>query len=158
MAKTKKEIDKESMYKKLMPSGPRTVRTAPADAAPEPVPRREPAGEAEKAPQEAAGPLHRPAQPRKVSVPSLDSQRTVVVNAMETAVLDKLDTVLSRCQCCRCDRCKKDIVALSLNKLPPKYMVLAEGQPAPDVDPQTNASIITAMIQAVIKVRNSPRH
>lgn len=157
MAKTKKEIDKETMYKKLMPSGPKAARTAPS--VPAPAPAGTPGAQPETTVRQAAVPaLHRPAQPRKVSVPFMDNQRTVVVNAMEASVLDKLDAVLARCQCCRCDRCKKDIVALALNKLPPKYMVLSDGQPAPDADAQTNAAIITAMIQAVIKVRNSPRH
>ena len=32
MARTKKEIDKELMYKKLMPSGPRAAKTASQDA------------------------------------------------------------------------------------------------------------------------------
>lgn len=161
MAKTKKEIDKESMYKKLMPSGPKNVRSMPAEPSAVPAPNPEPRQTAEKAEApvpEREDPLHRPIPPRKITVPALDSQRTVVVNAMESAVLAKLDTVLARCQCCRCDRCKKDIVALALNKLPPKYMVLSEGQSAPDIDPQTNARIITAMIQAVIKVRQFPRH
>lgn len=158
MAKTKKEIDKETMYKKLMPSGPRAAKIA-APAAPAPVSAGKPEAQPETPARQPSVPtLHRPAQPRKVSVPFMDNQRTVVVNAMEAAVLEKLDTVLARCQCCRCDRCKKDIVALALNKLPPKYMVLSDGQSVPDADAQTNAAIITAMIQAVIKVRSSPRH
>jgi hypothetical protein len=88
----------------------------------------------------------------------MDNRRTAVVNTMEAAVLGKLDSVLERFSCCRCDRCKKDIVALALNKLPPRYKVLAEGQPQPDLDPQTNAQVVAAMIQAVIKVRANPRH
>ena len=154
MARTKKEIDKELMYKKLMPSALRSVKALAEEPAPEsaapveqvlygqgvsPAPHKKPAG-------------------REVSVPALDNKQMVVTNVMESAVLGKLDSVLERFTCCRCDRCKKDIVALALNKLPPKYMVLPGNLPPPDLDPQMNAQVVTAMIQAVLRVRQSPRH
>lgn len=144
MAGNKKEIDKELMYRKLMPSGTRTFRPAEEVAAP-PGAR-------------AAAPAASAPELRKVSVPALDSRRTEVVNVMEAAVLGKLEQILSRFQCCRCDRCRKDIVALALNKLPPRYMVLPRGSAPPDIGPQLNAQVITAMIQAVIRVRAKPRH
>jgi competence protein ComFB len=152
MTKLKKDIDKELMYKKLMPSGPRSAKSAKA----------EPEEEAASAyPQTAAEePLnqHRTVMRREVGVPFMDTQPTILVNTMESIVLEKLDYVLSRCQCCKCDRCKKDIVAKALNKLPPKYMVLTDGQLTPDVDQHTNTQVVSAMIQAVLAVRAKPRH
>ncbi len=158
MARTKKEIDKDLMYKKLMPSSPKAARASSADTA-----------EEEQLPTAAAAPAEfmpaeEPLNPRRVNVrreigvPSMDTQPTVLINSMESIVLEKLDSVLARFKCCKCDRCKKDIVALSLNKLPSKYMVLMDGQPTPDIDPQTNAQVLTAMIQAVLAVRTHPRH
>lgn len=157
MPRSKKEIDKELMYKKLMPSQSR--QRVPLDEV-ESVNEAAAAlrADADEMPaQEAAAP-HRTPEPHKISVPALDSRQTEVVNIMEGIVLGKLDSVLSRFQCCRCDRCKKDIVALALNKLPPKYMVLSRGQVPPDIDAQTNAQVVTAMIQAAIRVRAKPRH
>ncbi len=136
------------MYKKLMPS---------ARAAREPEPAERPESGRPFAPA-VPSPAQKAAGPRRVAIPSLDNHQMVVVNTMESRVLGKLDEVLERFSCCRCDRCKKDIVAIALNKLPPKYMVLAEDQPEPDIDQQTNAQIISAMIQAVIQVRAHPRH
>ena len=152
MAKTKNEIDKELMYKKLMPSAVRSALIQEPET--EPLHDSEPAQE----------PAPMPAQtkkvpaPHRITVPTFDNRQTSVVNTMEYCVLSKLDEVLERFSCCRCDRCRKDIIALALNKLPPKYMVLAEGEPQPDVTPQLNAQVVTAMIQAVIKVRAHPRH
>lgn len=155
MARTKREIDKELMYKKLMPSEPKMFLAPDGEAAPDdPDPAADPA-EGEPA---SFAVSHRVPRPRKVSVPTMDSRKTEVINVMEAVVLEKLDSVLSRFQCCCCDRCKKDIVALALNKLPPKYRVLLEGQPPPEIDPQLNAQVVTAMIQAVIQVRAKPRH
>ena len=145
------------MYKKLMPSAARAVREQEPEDRPQ-------SGNFIPAPAAPAAPIPQPASvqktpgPHRLAVPSLDSRQTVVVNTMESYVLAKLDEVLERFSCCRCDRCKKDIVALALNKLPPKYMVLADGQPEMDIDQQTNAQIVAAMIQAVIKVRAHPRH
>lgn len=141
MARTKKEIDKELMYRKLMPSG------AKAEAAPE-----------REAPAAPAGPAREKPQPRRVEVPAFDGRRTAVVNTMEAAVLAKLDPLLERFSCCRCDRCKRDIVALALNKLPPRYKVVTEGQPLPDLDPQESARVVSALIQAALRVRANPRH
>lgn len=155
MARTKKEIDKDFMYKKLMPSALKAARPA-ADAQEEtegflPL---SPESAAESAPLSGQHTVVR----REVGVPFMDTQPTILINAMESVVLEKLDSVLARFKCCKCDRCKKDIVALALNKLPAKYMVLMEGRPTPDLDPQTNAQVLTAMIQAVLAVRAHPRH
>lgn len=156
MTKTKKDIDKELMYKKLMPSGSKTAKSTPNEVA---IEARAPTyGEAVAAAMEEPLNQHHTIMRREVGVPFMDTQPTILVNAMENIVLEKLDSVLSRCQSCKCDRCKKDIVAKALNKLPPRYMVLAEGQLTPDVDPQTNAQVISAMIQAVLAVRTNPRH
>lgn len=154
MPRSKKEIDKELMYRKLMPSQP---RRGPEEE-PGPAGGAAAALQTEPGPARISPPARRVPEPHKVSVPSLENHQTEVVNVMESAVLSKLESVLSRFQCCRCDRCKKDIVALALNKLPPKYMVLTDGQQPPDIDPQTNAQVVTAMIQAVIRVRAKPRH
>lgn len=148
------------MYKKLMPSHAKQ-RAAAQEAKPEEkkltsTPQTASTGSPAAVP--AAATAHSLRQPHKVNVPALDSRPTEVINVMEEVVLSKLDSALSRFQCCRCDRCKKDIVALALNKLPPKYMVLSQGQHPPDIDAQTNAQVVTALIQAVIKVRAHPRH
>jgi competence protein ComFB len=150
MTKSKKEIDKDLMYKKLMPSGPRSAKNAKAE--------EESASVYAQIVQDEDPNQRRTIMRREVGVPFMDTQPTILVNAMESIVLEKLDYVLSKCQCCKCDRCKKDIVAKSLNKLPPKYMVLTEGQPTPDIDHQTKAQVISSMIQAVLAVRAKPRH
>lgn len=148
------------MYKKLMPSYAKR-RAAVQEAQSEeekPVSSVQTSGVMSPEASPAAPAAHLPREPHKVNVPALDSRRTEVINVMEEIVLSKLESALSRFQCCRCDRCKKDIVALALNKLPPKYMVLSQGQQPPDVDAQTNAQVVTAIIQAIIKVRAHPRH
>lgn len=158
MPRTKKEIDKDLMYKKLMPSAVKTKLTPqeePEEVPAAPISSSEPV---ETSIPEESLTQRRPIVRREIGVPFMDAQPTILVNAMESVVLEKLESVLARFKCCKCDRCKKDIVALALNKLPPRYRVLQEGQPTPDPDAQTSAQILTAMIQAVLEVRNHPRH
>lgn len=142
-----------------MPSGGKPKPELPEEAPEEPTPAQE-LEQSQQARQETEEPLNqrRPIVRREIGVPFMDTQPTILVNTMETIVLEKLDSVLSRFKCCKCDRCKKDIVAISLNKLPSNYKVLLEGQPTPDLDPQTNAQVVAAMIQAVLAVRDHPRH
>ena len=52
----------------------------------------------------------------------------VLVNLMEELVINKLDSTLDRFNCCKCDKCKKDIAALALNRLKPRYVVMKEAQ------------------------------
>jgi hypothetical protein len=158
--KAKKEIDKELMYKKLMPSGLEQVKTSIESAENGTSAQREQVEQAAVSVDAGDALLqekHTP-KPHAVSMPEVNAPQTSVVNVMEMAVLEKLGDVLTRFKCCRCDRCQKDIVALALNKLPPKYTVLNKGQPVPDLDPQTRAQVLTALIQSVIKVRANPRH
>ena len=157
--KAKKEIDKELMYKKLMPSGLGQVKTSIESATPENAVQQVTMPSVSSSSSRANISLekHVP-EPHTVSMPVTNGPKTAVVNVMEIAVLEKLEDVLTRFKCCRCDRCQKDIVALALNKLSPKYAVINSGQPVPDLDPQTKAQVLTALIQAVIKVRANPRH
>lgn len=143
MANFKKEIDKDLLYKKLMPSNFKAAKA--------------PGSEQGEAPGAEPDPPRGPDR-RVVRIPSMNGQKTELVNLMETAVLDKYDSVTARFHCCKCDRCKKDVLALALNRLPPKYAVLNEGQLVPDIDQRTKAQIVAAMIQAVLQVRAHPRH
>lgn len=150
MAKSKKELDKELMYKKLMPSNFKALKNS-TDTAEDPAPPSEENGAAE--PQAPARPLYRDA-----GLPLIEGQQTVLVNLMESRVFEQLDSVMARFHGCKCDRCKKDVAALALNKLPPCYVVLSKGQIPPDPDRQMSTQILAAMIQAALQVRSHPRH
>lgn len=141
------EIDKETMYKKLMPSARHSAPTSMASQS-----EQKPAAIQPAFVQSDASPR------REVRVPDFQTQNYALVNEMEALVLEKLEDALTRMKCCRCDRCKKDIVALALNKLPPRYRVVQEKQPERQADTDLNAQIVTAVIQAILTVRSKPRH
>ena len=89
-----------------------------------------------------------------------EKSEEILYNITEKLVLNKLDATLKRMNCCRCDRCKQDIVAIALNSLKPMYIVSTRDEieqkilKLKDVD----IEVTTEVIKAVLTVRKNPRH
>lgn len=49
-------------------------------------------------------------------------------NLMEGTVLHKIDQIWPQTNYCKCDKCKMDIAAYALNRLPPRYVQSKEGE------------------------------
>ena len=194
MARSKKEIDRELMYKKILPTAmavdgavgkaagktipgrgvEQTLPTATGTAgqkppvevvfsppvaaeavSPKPAePGAQPPPQAKEAQvvgqvQPAAGP--QPEAPACVAEPPL-------VNLMEAFVEKRLDTALKKFRCCSCERCRKDVLAIALNKLPPLY-VIEDDPDIRDLHERERASqVATALVQAILAVKARPLH
>lgn len=90
-------------------------------------------------------------------------QDIVLVNKMESAVKQMLDEIIKQYDknFCTCERCKLDIIALTLNALPAKYVVTEIGNAVTNVDldsVQSKANIIMALYAAIDIVSSRPRH
>ncbi|AKL95285.1 late competence development protein ComFB [Clostridium aceticum] len=85
-----------------------------------------------------------------------------VKNYMEVVVNQLLPGILKRYKdICGCDRCIADIKAITLNLLPPKYVATESGELYQKVNAlsvQFEADVTNAVIQAINKVKNNPRH
>ncbi|MFI3114695.1 MAG: late competence development ComFB family protein [Clostridia bacterium] len=82
----------------------------------------------------------------------------ITVNIMENAVLRVIDIVIERFNSCSCDRCRCDIAAQALNNLSAKYIV-TDPNNIPPIDEIVDAKeVVSALVHAVIKIRNKPRH
>lgn len=82
-------------------------------------------------------------------------------NMMETIVEEELDAVGQELECCLCEQCRNDIVALALNRLPPQYVVTKAGGAIRKADTmriQHMTDVRTALIQAAQMVKSQPRH
>lgn len=150
MAKSKREIDKDLMYSKIMPSGYKSAEKAP-DSAAQPEP-------AKVVPPPAAMTKQASKFIRESGVQFKEKEHTILVNIMEKLVVEKLDAAFEKFNCCKCDRCKQDVAAIALNRLPPKYVVADQGALIDFVAKQTSAAVTTAIIQAILIVRANPRH
>lgn len=62
---------------------------------------------------------------------------------------------------CQCDQCLADIMAISLNQYPPKYIVNDDLEPYVRVGyemmQQERAGVLTAIVNAAKKVNQNPR-
>lgn len=80
------------------------------------------------------------------------------INIMENAVSKNIDQVILRFNACSCDRCKCDIAAQALNNLPPKYVVTSPESMVKYEEEIENKAVMTALVNAVLKIRSKPRH
>ena len=82
-------------------------------------------------------------------------------NYMEDAVAEKLPTLIKQMGLCDCERCKYDMMAYVLNKLPPKYVVTNKGSLFAKLDviqSQMDVSILAYLTQAAAIVKDRPNH
>lgn len=146
MAKNKREIDKEVMFNKIMPS---SLLAGTDHTEKEPPAAEKAADEPPKSNSQLFG---------DSGVQLQNNKNGILVNIMEYLVIDRLDAVFSKFNCCKCDKCKKDVAAIALNKLPPKYVVTDPDKIPELVAKQDSANASTALIQGILQVRSHPRH
>lgn len=82
-------------------------------------------------------------------------------NWMEYCVDDMLPHVMKDLDCCTCENCRFDIKAITLNSLPPKYVVTKKGQlytKLYSLQQQFDVDIIAAITKAAAIVAENPRH
>lgn len=183
MAKSRTEIDKDMMYRKIMPStsrsstggnnipnnqspdyavssgdiGGRSISNGHTPISSNAVSETVSAPLSPGIPSPFAAPLRRNSA---VVLQIPESQDMVLVNLMEALVLSRLDSTLMRFNCCKCNKCKKDIAAIALNKLTPKYAVICREDESKkrQAEEQYGADVTSALVQAIMLVKKEPRH
>ncbi|MDA8443397.1 MAG: late competence development ComFB family protein [Peptococcaceae bacterium] len=64
-------------------------------------------------------------------------------------------------QCCDCLQCEEDILALTLNQLPPRYVTSHKGEVITDFqfsEPPDNTKVLTALVKSIDVVCRTPSH
>jgi competence protein ComFB len=83
-------------------------------------------------------------------------------NYMEDVVKEVFDEYLQRDpDFCRCERCRRDTIVMTLNQMRGKYVGSHEGDVragAASADRQTKADAMLALLQAVQRVKGHPHH
>lgn len=82
-------------------------------------------------------------------------------NYMEICVERTLDKILENYDICNCDRCRADIMAIALNRLPAKYVVTPEGEKffkLASIQNQFEVDTIAEVTKAIEIVKNNSRH
>lgn len=148
---------------------PAPVQAAPQPE-PEPVPVPAPAPEPE--PVQAAEPQPAPAdepapqpEPQAQEAAKWDESHLPVypgyMNVMQVLVEEKAPKYVKMFGLCSCERCMEDVKALTLNNLPPKYVVVERGDMIPRLtvyEGKFSSDITAQLLQACKLVMERPHH
>lgn len=131
-------IDKEEMYRKIMPSAS----------------QKEIKPITEGLENESVG---EPRNTIEVTQTKSYVSPKSIINIAEHAVLKRREEAMIRLKCCTCDRCQKDVLALAVNKLAPKYVVIYPEEIDKELE-KFHGDVVTALVSAIMIVKNHPRH
>jgi competence protein ComFB len=87
-----------------------------------------------------------------------------VYNYMEDIVRDEIDKLLANANTkdiCQCQKCRLDMAAWALNRLPPQYVVSDKGRIYTKLNEQNvqfHVDVIREVTRAILKVGKNPRH
>ncbi len=85
----------------------------------------------------------------------------VIHNYIEKMVQNLLPEVMTNADMCQCDICRKDVAAISLNNIKPRYVVSEKGAlytRLSTLEAQNEADVIAQMTRACVIVKENPRH
>lgn len=171
LSETIREALEESLEAETAAAAPAAEEPAPEPAAakdeevpalalesePEPI-AEEPSAPAEQpAPKEAAAPAEEAPAPEDLP----EEEDFVSLNIMEPLVEQRMNKYIGMFGLCDCSRCKADVRALALSRLPPKYMVLSKAALTPMVSffsAKYDTSATAQVIYACKQVMEHPRH
>ena len=83
------------------------------------------------------------------------------INVMQVLVEEKAPKYVEMFGLCSCKRCMEDVKALTLNHLPPKYVVLEPGDRVPRLtvyEGKFSSDITAQLLQACKTVHETPHH
>ncbi len=81
-------------------------------------------------------------------------------NIIEDMVNKELDIIYQRLvDVCKCNQCKIDVIALTLNKIPPQYITGNRGKEKAqqNIYAKYNNQIPKMLLESIEKVKNNPR-
>lgn len=85
-----------------------------------------------------------------------------IVNTMEELVKERLDDAIKEIECCDCQKCREDILCISLNALQPRYVSTEKGEVmsklAQAMRVQRLVDVEVALANAVSFVKKHPKH
>ncbi|MCM1578944.1 MAG: late competence development ComFB family protein [Ruminococcus sp.] len=85
----------------------------------------------------------------------------MLINAKEEIVKNRIEVLLKDYDCCKCEKCVEDMMALALNSLAPAYVSTSKGELFKRIDStilQNSTDIDIEVIKAIETVSENPNH
>lgn len=82
-------------------------------------------------------------------------------NITELALEQRLESLWDKMDCCKCEKCREDIMAYALNHLPPQYISTEAGElyaKTKTMSSLYNFDIMRVLALAINIVNDNPRH
>lgn len=169
MSNAKKDISKEAMFSKIMPSGPLTHTVAPTVKQSE---SRFNSFEDDREARAAAALEQRDNPDRTETAESTAKQTETpakapekdvvqgvkVINITEKMVNMKITEAMERFDCCTCSVCRQDILCKVLNSISPKYMAVAESDIDKIIEKEDFSEVTQAIMKAILNLKANPNH
>ena len=172
MNKLKKEINKEAMFNKIMPSGTLDHTVAPNvknnnskynsvleddrdERAAAAIAQRDMILGEEDISVEA--PDKNPDE-KKDETPSAEALTTRIVNIHAKMIDMKIDEAMEKFNCCTCSECRKYVLCNSLNNIPPKYVAVTGNDIDKIIEKEDFNEIINAIMKAILDLKKNPIH
>jgi len=84
-----------------------------------------------------------------------------LVNMMEMIVKEKLDEILVTSDCCKCEQCYLDMMAIALNYCIPKYVNTLKGELLVKINSTERQMIVDleiSILKSIEIVKQHPHH
>lgn len=147
---------------------PEPVPEPKAESKPEPEPEPAPAPQSEPMPEPEPAPQQPASEPTTIGDTVLPLARHLAtlpldgyINVMQVLVEEKAPRYAQMFDVCQCEQCMADIKALALNHLPPKYVVMRQGDVIPKLtfyEGKYGSDIIAQLLNACRIVKEHPHH
>jgi len=154
---SQKGFDKEYIFNLIMPTSAAEAAEEEASA-PAPAPEPEPEKQPEPEPDSLSLLREKLSQPIAAPVQLRSARELVLVNLAEQLVADRLDAVFEKFNCCRCDKCRRDVAAMALNTVTPQYVVAAPEEIPGLLAAAETKEISGALVKAILYVKGHPNH
>ncbi len=85
----------------------------------------------------------------------------ILRNITEDIVIRRLDSMIDKLDCCKCDYCRLDIASYALNRLPTKYVATTTGELLSKIsylETDFDVAVVAAITAAAEVIRKHPRH
>ncbi len=85
----------------------------------------------------------------------------MLINTNEELVRTRIEELLKDYNCCKCEKCVNDMIAVALNHMKPSYVNTAEGvliKRAANMNTQRSADVDIEIIKAIELVSSNPQH
>jgi len=87
-----------------------------------------------------------------------NTNQIVLTNIIEKIVMSKIDRALEKFKICKCYFCKQQIIARTLNELMPKYVLLKEDEIDEFVAHEDDTEVVSMLVKTIINVKSNPIH